>query len=271
MRVGKQNNAFTEICTSDTHTINIRGKELASELIGAVGFSGYFFFLLTGEMPTRAQQRMLDSVLVAIAEHGLVPSNQAARMTLAAAPDAMQGAVAAGLLGCGSVVLGSTETCGRFLAEIFSHAEKSGLSTEGAAMEKLKALRADKGTVPGYGHPQHKDGDPRALKLVALAHEEGIAGRHVELVARIGDMLPEVYGRKLPLNVSGAIPAVMLDAGFPLGALKGIPILARTASLIAHLHEETSRSIGFILAGHAAEAITYDGKPLSTTSVRESM
>lgn len=271
MRIGKQDKAFTAICTSDTHTINIRGKELASELIGEVGFSGYFFFLLTGEMPTRAQQRLLDSVLVAIAEHGLVPSNQVARMTLAAAPDAMQGAVAAGLLGCGSVVLGSSETCGRFLAEILSHAHKNGLSTDAAAMEKLKALRVAKDAVPGYGHPQHKDGDPRALKLVALAHAEGIAGRHVELVARIGDMLPEVYGRQLPLNVSGAIPAVMLDAGFPLGALKGIPILARTASLIAHLHEETSRSIGFILAGHAAESITYDGKPLSTTSVRESM
>lgn len=271
MRVGKQDNAFTAISTSDTHTINVRGKELASELIGKIGFSGYFFFLLTGENPTNGQQRLLDAVLVAIAEHGLVPSNQVARMTLAAAPDAMQGAVAAGLLGCGSVVLGSTETCGRFLAKVLAHADASGVSADAAALENLKMLRAARLTVPGYGHPQHKEGDPRALKLLALSREVGLAGRHVDLIERIGAHLPEVYGRTLPLNVSGAIPAVMLDAGFPLGALKGIPILARTASLIAHLHEEADRPIGFILSGHAAEAISFDGKPLNGASGTEGM
>jgi citrate synthase len=262
MRVGKQDNAFTAICTSDTHTINVRGKELASELIGEIGFSGYFYFLITGEMPNAKQQRLLDAVLVAISEHGLVPSNQAARMTLAAAPDAMQGAVAAGILGCGSVVLGSTETCGRFLVEVTEHANATGVDLEASALEKLRELRARKAPVPGYGHPQHKEGDPRALKLIALAREEGVAGHFVDLVEKVGSLLPETYGRSLPLNVSGAIPAVMLDAGFPVGALKGIPILARTASLIAHLHEEASRSIGFILAGNAAEGIAYDGKPL---------
>lgn len=86
MKVGKQDNAFTAICTSDMHTINVRGKELAGELIGRIGFSAYFFFLVTGQVPDGRQQRLLDAVLVAIAEHGLVPSNQAARMTLAAAP-----------------------------------------------------------------------------------------------------------------------------------------------------------------------------------------
>lgn len=263
MRVGRQDNAFTAICTADTHTINVRGKELASELIGNIGFSGYFFFLLTGERPDRARQRLLDAVLVAIAEHGLVPSNQVARMTLAAAPDAMQGAVAAGLLGCGSVVLGSSETCGRLLADILAEAQAQDRSPDAVALERLQALRAARAPVPGFGHPQHKEGDPRALKLVALAREEGIAGPHVDLVLRLGALLPEVYGRSLPLNVSGAIPAVMLDAGFPVGALKGIPILARTASLIAHLHEEADRPIGFILAGHAAEAIAYDGSPLT--------
>ncbi|KPQ05107.1 MAG: citrate synthase [Rhodobacteraceae bacterium HLUCCA12] len=262
MRVGRQENAFTAISTSDTHTINVRGKELSSELIGEIGFSGFFYFLLTGQEPSAAQQRMLDAVLVAIAEHGLVPSNQAARMTLAAAPDAMQGAVAAGLLGCGSVVLGSTETCGRFLADILAHAEANKLSADEAVRELLRKRRAARATVPGYGHPQHKEGDPRALKLLSLAKEEGVAGRHVDLVQRVGTHLPEVYGRSLPLNVSGAIPAVMLDVGFPLGALKGIPILARTASLIAHLNEEISRPIGFILSGHAAEAVDYDGKSL---------
>ena len=99
MRIGKQDDKFTAIATADADTITVRGLDLCSELIGKVGFTDYFFFLVTGAMPTATQRLMTDAVLVAIAEHGLVPSVQAARMTLAAAPEAVQGAVAAGILG----------------------------------------------------------------------------------------------------------------------------------------------------------------------------
>jgi citrate synthase len=263
MKVGRQDNAFSAICTADAHTINIRGKELATELIGEVSFTDHFFFLVTGQMPTPDQRALLDAVLVAISEHGLVPSNQAARMTLAAAPDAMQGAVAAGILGCGSVVLGSTEACGRFLESVIARAREEKTSTREAARAELTEMRAAKKPVPGYGHSQHRDGDPRALRLLELANRRKVAGIHVAVLEEVEKLIPDIYGRQLPINVSGAIPAVMLDAGFPAGALKGIPILARTASLIAHLHEEASRSIGFILAGNAAEAIAYDGPGLT--------
>jgi citrate synthase len=262
MKVGKQTNAFTAISTSDTHSINVRGKELSKELIGKIDFTSYFFFLVTGQIPNADQKAMLDAVLVAIAEHGLVPSNQAARMTLAAAPDSLQGAVAAGILGCGSVVLGSTEACGRFLAEIRDTAQREGQPVRETAIKALKGLREAKKPVPGFGHPQHKEGDPRAIRLISYAHERGTAGTYVSMIEEMAGLVPEIWGRDLPMNVSGAIPAVILDVGFPLTALKGIPILARTASLIAHLNEEMSRSIGFILAGHAAQAITYDGRPL---------
>lgn len=262
MKVGKQDNAFSAICTSDVHSINVRGKELSKELIGKVDFTSYFFFLVTGQLPGADQKAMLDAVLVAISEHGLVPSNQAARMTLAAAPDALQGAVAAGILGCGSVVLGSTEACGRFLVEVKETAAREGQPVREAAVEALTGLREARKPAPGFGHPQHKDGDPRAIRLLALAHERKVAGAYVSMIEEMATLVPEIWGRQLPLNVSGAIPAVMLDAGFPLSALKGIPILARTASLIAHLNEEMSRSIGFILAGNAAEAIAYDGPQL---------
>ncbi|MEJ8569985.1 citryl-CoA lyase [Microbaculum marinum] len=268
MKVGKQDAALSAICTSDTHTINVRGKELSADLIGNVDFTSYFFFLVTGEMPDDRQKAMLDAVLVAIAEHGLVPSNQAARMTLAAAPDALQGAVAAGLLGCGSVVLGSTEACGRFLAEVLESAKASGEPVEEAARTALQDLRDRRLPVPGFGHPQHKDGDPRAIRLLALARERGVAGAYVGLVETMSRLVAGIWGRSLPLNVSGAIPAVMLDAGFPVTVLKGIPILARTASLIAHLNEEMSRSIGFILAGNAAETIGYDGPALAGAGER---
>jgi citrate synthase len=113
MKIGKSTIPTTAICTSNEDTIVVRGHDLARDLIGKIGFTGHFFLLLTGRLGTAAELAVLDATLVAIAEHGLVPSVQASRMTFAAAPDAMQGAVAAGILGCGSVILGASETAGR--------------------------------------------------------------------------------------------------------------------------------------------------------------
>ena len=118
MKIGRETVPRTAICTSDEHTIVIRGRDLSKELIGKVSFIEHFFLLLVGRMPAAGEAAVLNATLVAIAEHGLVPSVQAARMTFAAAPDALQGAVAAGILGCGSVVLGSSETAGRLYGEI---------------------------------------------------------------------------------------------------------------------------------------------------------
>ena len=118
MRIGNQDNAFTAIATSDEHTITVRGHDLVGDLIGQIDFTDYFWLLVCGQRPTEVQKAMMNACLVAIAEHGLVPSVQAARMTLAAAPEAWQGAMAAGLLGLGTVVAGSTEVAGRFLAEV---------------------------------------------------------------------------------------------------------------------------------------------------------
>jgi citrate synthase len=174
-------------------------------------------------------------------------------MTLAAAPEALQGAVAAGILGCGSVILGSAEAAARFLAGI---AARGGSA---AAREALVELRDRRQAVPGYGHPLHKARDPRVDALLSVATECGAAGRHVEIARTVEKFLPEVTGKPLVMNVSGAIGAVLLDAGYPLLAVKGVPILARTASLVAHLLEEQERPIGFVLAHSGAAAIGYDG------------
>ena len=125
------------------------------------------------------------------------------------------------------------------------------------AKQKIVALRADKKPIPGFGHPQHSGGDPRANMLLRLADEHGIIGKHIGMLYAIRDVLPDAIGRPLPINVNGAIPAVMLDVGFPLAALKGISLLARTASIIAHLQEETERPIGFIMSGAAAAQIEF--------------
>lgn len=259
MRIGKQDGAFTAIATSDAETITVRGHDLCSELIGRIDFTDYFWLLVTGERPSDTQRRITNACLVAIAEHGLVPSVQAARMTLAAAPEAWQGALSAGLLGMGTVVAGSSETAGRYIVEVVDASRAGGGDIDVAARASLEALKARKAKVPGLGHPQHSAGDPRANVLLAFADDLGVSGEHIACLRALGRIAPEVMNRPLPINVSGAIPALMLDAGWPIEAMKGIPLLARTAGLVAHLFEESQRSIGFIMSHKADLAIAYDG------------
>jgi citrate synthase len=258
MKIGKATVPRSSICTSNEHTIVVRGRDLSSELIGKVSFVEHFFLLLTGVLPTPGQAAVVNATLVAIAEHGLVPSVQAARMTFAAAPDAMQGAVAAGILGCGSVVLGSSETAGRMFVEVDAKV-RAGAALDAAVREVTQAWRASGRTIPGYGHPLHKERDERVGALFDVARAAGTDLRFVAIAEAVEALLPETLKKALKLNVSGAIPAVLLGAGFPVEALRGIPILARTAGLVAHLFEEMQQPIGFALSYQATREMEYDG------------
>jgi citrate synthase len=260
MKIGKHTTPESAICASDDETIVVRGQDLCRDLIGRVSFTDYFWLLVTGQRPDARASRVLDATLVAIAEHGLVPSVQASRMTLAAAPDAIQGAVAAGILGCGSVILGASETAGRLFLRIDALAQAQGLSLDAAATEVVRDLRAQRQAIPGYGHPQHKDRDPRVARLFAVAAEAGSPMKMVAIAEAVERVLPDLTGRDLRLNVSAAIPAVLLDVGFPADALKGVPILARTAGLIGHLTEELAHPIGFALSYQATREQRYTGE-----------
>jgi citrate synthase len=259
MRIGKQDAPYTAICTSDADSVTVRGKDLVGEIIGQMDFTSYFWFLVTGRQPNEQQSFFLNAILCALAEHGLVPSVVAARMTYAAAPEALQGAVAAGLLGCGSVVLGSAEVAGKFYADCVADQRATGDDVHAIAVRNIERLRQTTKAIPGFGHPQHAGGDPRANLLLDLADQRGVAGEHVAMMRALKAALPETIGRDLPVNVNGPIPAILLDLGWPLAALKGIGLLCRTAGLIGHLTEEADRPIGFILSGAAAAAIEYDG------------
>jgi len=226
--------------------------------MGHIGFTEYFFLLMTGRRPSENQRFFLDLLLVAIAEHGLVPTNQVARMTYAAAPEALQGAVAAGILGCGSVVLGTAQDCGEFLQKAKARAAAAGGNPEKAVYILVREMHDAGGRVPGFGHPLHKPVDPRARRILELADERKATGAHVALARAAEAAVPQVGGKPLPMNVSMAIAAVLLDLDFPSGMLKAIPILARTGSLLAHLAEEQERPIGFLMAHHAESAISYE-------------
>lgn len=191
----------------------------------------------------------------ALAEHGLVPSVQAARMTYASSPESLHGAVAAGLLGCGSVILGSSSDTATFLQEIVAAADAdAGPALAKAALDAVRRLRAAGQPMPGIGHPLHREADPRAEALIALADRLGVSGSYTSAVHAVVAAVPEVCGHRLPLNVSGAIPAVLLDVDFPAAAMKGVPLIGRTMSLVAHLLEEKENPIGFGLAAVAEAA-----------------
>lgn len=259
MKIGKTTHVRSAICASNAQAIVVRGHNLSDELIGQINFADHFHLLLTGRMPNAATSAVLNATLVAIAEHGLVPSIQAARMTLAAAPEAMQGAVAAGLLGAGSVVLGSSETAGRLFLRVEEEAKNHAGDLKAAAHAVVTDLRAKRQAIPGYGHPEHKERDPRVDALFAVSKRAGADQKYVEIAQIIESVIPAIVGRELKLNVSAAIPAVLLDVGFPVNALKGVPILARTASLIAHLNEEIADPIGFALAYQATHEQEFTG------------
>ena len=242
--------ARTSISQAYHDRVEVRGRDLAADLMGRLTFTEYFHLLLTGEEPTAEQRYFLDLLLVAIAEHGMMPTNVAARMTLASDPDSLQGAVAAGILGCGPVILGTAEPCARLLAW--------GVREGGGAGEIARSIRAAGEKLPGFGHPVHRPVDPRAERILELADERGVSGPHVELAGALRPAVHEVWGKPLPMNVSMPIAAVMLDLGFPTSAVKGVPILARTAGLLAHLAEEQQRPIGFAMGAAAEEAIEYE-------------
>ena len=154
MKIGSQAQRSSAISASNAETIVVRGHDLCANSSAVVTFTDHAWLLVAGQLPSAAQRRILDATLVAIAEHGLVPSVAASRMTLAAAPEALQGAVAAGILGCGSVILGSADAAARLFAAILTRAADEPL--EAAARAVLGEMRAARKPVPGYGHPLHK-------------------------------------------------------------------------------------------------------------------
>jgi citrate synthase len=239
--------AESRIARAYPDRVEVRGHDLTGDLMGRLTFTEYVHLLLTGREPTDDERFFLDLLLVAIAEHGMMPSNVAARMTLAADPESLHGAVAAGILGAGPVVLGTSGACARLLSD----ARANGRDPREVASE-LHAL-GDK--VPGFGHPVHRPVDPRAERILELAEERGVSGPHIAFARALRGAVADTWGKPLPLNVAMAIAAVMLDLGFPAATVNAIPILARTAGLLAHLAEERDRPIGFILARAAEEAV----------------
>jgi citrate synthase len=256
MQIGKAGNPVSHISQAYPDRVEVRGRDLTGDLMGRLSFTEYFHLLLTGREPTDDERFFLDLLLVSIAEHGMMPSNIAARMTIAADPASLHGAVAAGILGAGPVILGAAEECARLLEDAQARVA-AGAAPAAVAGDVARAIHAAGGRVPGFGHPLHRPLDPRAERILELADERGVSGPHVQLARCLRDAVAETWHKPLPLNVSMPIAAVMLDLGFAPDVVKTVPILARTAGLLAHLVEEQQHPVGFLMAGKAEEAVEY--------------
>ncbi len=231
----------TSLGVSTTDSIRLMGHDLAGELIGKVSFGELAYRLITLERPTPAQSRVFEAVLVALADHGFTPTAIAARLTYLSAPDAIQGALAAGLLGGGSRFLGVSEDTGAFLDAALERVDELPSDEAGwdALAERAVRERRDSGGfVPGLGHHLHKNGDPRTPVLIGIARDEGTYGPHLALFEAIGRVAPAVLGKSLPLNGAGVCGAALADLGIPLGLLRGVVLLARCAGILGHLAEE---------------------------------
>jgi citrate synthase len=237
----------TGIGTSTADTITLLGHDLARDLIGQVSFGELAFWLLTKRRPTPPESAMFEAVLVSLADHGFTPTAIAARLTYTSAPEALQGAVAAGLLGGGSRFLGVTEDAASFLSDAL--VGQSPRPEDEAGWDRLAAAVTAAATaagrfVPGLGHPVHKVEDPRVPVLFELAQRHDRYGDHLQLLAAIGRVHPEILGRTLPLNGAGACGAVLADLGLPVSVMRGVALLARCAGILGHLAEEQADPVG---------------------------
>jgi citrate synthase len=230
----------TEMGSTTPTTITVCGMDLADDIMGKISFPDRAFRMVAGRLPNERESVLFNAVLVSLADHGITPTVLAARLTYLGAPEALQGAVAAGVLGGGSVFLGVAEDAARFLDETLTglppNPDDRALRT--AAATAVAALREQGRRTPGLGHPVHKQTDPRVPRMYALAEQLELLGPHLRLLELVAEASDEQSNRHLPINGAGVAGAALADLGFDWRIIRGFALLARTAGLLGHLAEE---------------------------------
>lgn len=237
--------------------IYVRGYDLNKDLLGKISFAQMVYLMLEGKLPTAEQARMIDSLLIVLVDHGMTSGAAAARMTFHSAPEAIQGAVAAAILGAGSVHLGSSEHCARMLDDALPRDSKE-TDLDAVALRTVEKRLANKQLIPGIGHGIHTGGDPRADRLFEIARETKVYGRYCELLKKIAKIADEKVGKHLPVNVTGAIAAISMDMGIHWQMSKSFAILGRALGGLAHVGEEIRRPIARGLSNLIRDHLKYE-------------
>lgn len=230
----------SDIGWSTPDRIGVMGYDLVNELIGRINLGDMGFLEITGRLPNQRESRMFNAMLVTLAEHGIVPSTLATRLTYSGAPESLQAAVAAGLLGLGSVFVGSTEDAARMLlAALPKPGGRSPLAT--IADRVVADYRARGRPLPGLGHPIHKPVDPRVPRLFTIARATRFSGPYIRLMQLIAKRAEKLHGRALPMNATGAIAAILCEMKLPPQIARGVGVMARAVGLVGHILEESRR------------------------------
>lgn len=243
----------TNLCSVSNDHILLRDRDLVNEILGRMTFTEAFFLLLTGRDPTRGETRIIDTVLTTLMEHGLTPQAIATRLIYLSAPESLQSAMAAGLLGIGGQFAGTMEGAARLLEEIVA----AGTDGEKAAKAIVSRHLASKKTIPGFGNRQHKPDDPRTPRIFAIAEEEGLAGRYVAAIKLLAREVDIGYRKHITINATGAIAAVLLEIDIPASVMRGLAVVSRAAGLLAHLREEQSSPVALHLLNAAHDSVPY--------------
>jgi citrate synthase len=227
--------AITEV---QPNHVRVRGYDIA-ELMGNIGFGAAVFLILRGELPKPEIGRLMDAILVSSIDHGATPPSVLAARTVASTGASLSAAVAAGIMSINRHHGGAIDDCARQLGHIAQRSQNNGREIDQMAEIVLDEMKRDGLRMAGFGHRIHTD-DPRTARLFALAHQAGVNGPHMRAATAVEQVFKS-SGKPLPMNVDGAIGAILADLGFPPEVMNGIFMIARAPGLVAHVVEEQTR------------------------------
>jgi citrate synthase len=245
--------ATTNLCFVSNDRILLRNRDLVKDIMGRMTFTEAFFLLLIGRAPTPSEARIVDTVLITLMEHGLTPQAIATRLIYLSAPESLQGAMAAGLLGIGGQFAGTMEAAAILLEEIVA----AGADGEKTAKAIVSRYLTSKRSIPGFGNRQHKPDDPRTPRILAVAEEGNLAGRYVAALKLLGREVDSGYQKHITINATGAIAAVLLEINIPASIMRGLAVISRAAGLLAHLREEQDSPAAMNLLNAAHGSVPY--------------
>lgn len=232
-----RNTPTTSIARHDAHSIHIREHDLVNELMGHVSFTEMIYLQLTGKRANTLQVKVLDVVLVTLMEHGHTPSSIVARQIYDSTPEAMQSAIAAGILGVGGTFIGTMEGAALVIDQLLADPANMRQTARDIAQSHFDQRKP----LPGFGHPFHKPDDPRSPRLFEVARSHGAEGKHIDALQLLSEEVDRVYGKHLTINVTGAVAAVLGEIGIPQKIMRGLAVVSRAAGLVGHIHEEQAK------------------------------
>jgi citrate synthase len=231
---------------SNADSITVCGQDLCEDVLGKLNLGDFAFLEIKGRKPTPQESVVFNAMLATLVEHGMTPMVLAARLTYLGAPEALQGAVAAGILGMGTTFAGTAEGSARILQEAI---------TKDTTTEQLPALAeaivarhvASRSPIPGIGHPVHKPIDPRTPRLFGLARDNGLAGKYVALMQEVALAAERALDKpgQLPVNATGALGALASELEIPWRLCRGLAVIGRTIGIVGHLAEELRNPIAW--------------------------